>query len=153
MGELKNYDCDVCEESESVDIRIDDWSHRKDVCMNCGYVHEGAADPFEIDENEEIGKIIQLEKGMKHLEIRSDRVYDNIACSCQRIAKYVGTYVYKTAVARVDDKEIDCVCEYDVYRCVECGKKHQERHNEEVCEWCKNQHPAFFRLLDRIYKN
>ncbi|MFY0147712.1 MULTISPECIES: hypothetical protein [Bacillus cereus group] len=62
MINLEPYHCCICDTDESVEIEIDDFEERREVCMNCGYVHFGAADPWEIEENEKIEKWIKESK-------------------------------------------------------------------------------------------
>ncbi|HFK1513687.1 MULTISPECIES: hypothetical protein [Bacillus cereus group] len=63
MSGLKLYDCAVCNAHESVETTIDDISDvRREVCVNCGYVFEGASDPWEIEENENIVQAIMKDR-------------------------------------------------------------------------------------------
>ncbi|MCC2483672.1 hypothetical protein LKM01_17760 [Bacillus pacificus] len=70
MFDLKPYDCDICKAQESVETTIDDISYaRREVCVNCGYIFEGASDPWEIEENENIVQAI-----MKDRKLIGDRI-------------------------------------------------------------------------------
>ncbi|HDR4393278.1 TPA: hypothetical protein QCP61_005432 [Bacillus cereus] len=63
MFDLEPYDCDICKERESVETTIDDIEGlQREVCTNCGYVFVGAADPWEIEENEKIVQMIAQER-------------------------------------------------------------------------------------------
>ncbi|HFJ9331890.1 hypothetical protein [Bacillus pacificus] len=66
MFDLEPYDCDICKARESVETTIDDIEGlQREVCTNCGYVFVGAADPWEIEENEKIVQMIAQEKYIK----------------------------------------------------------------------------------------
>lgn len=63
MSILEPYDCDICKERESVETTIDDIEGlQREVCKNCGYVFYGAADPWEIEENENIVQMIMQDR-------------------------------------------------------------------------------------------
>ncbi|MCU4999519.1 MULTISPECIES: hypothetical protein [Bacillus] len=55
---LEPYNCDICGGDGSVKIEIDDiTSERREVCDECGFVHEGLAE-WEFEGNEQIVKMI-----------------------------------------------------------------------------------------------
>lgn len=60
--DLEPYNCDICGENESVKIEIDDITlGRREVCDECGFVHEGLAE-WEFERNEQIIKMIEESK-------------------------------------------------------------------------------------------
>ena len=53
---LEPYNCDICGEDESVKVEIDDITlERREVCDECGFIHEGLAE-WEFESNEKIVK-------------------------------------------------------------------------------------------------
>ncbi|MDV6040443.1 hypothetical protein N7X28_28915 [Bacillus sp. SM-B1] len=59
---LEPYNCDICGGDESVKIEIDDITlERREVCDECGFVHEGLAE-WEFERNEQIVKMIEESK-------------------------------------------------------------------------------------------
>ncbi|MFI8673458.1 MULTISPECIES: hypothetical protein [Bacillus cereus group] len=63
MSGLKLYDCAVCNAPESVETTLSDIEKTpREICANCGYVFEGASDPYEIDENEKIVQMIMQDR-------------------------------------------------------------------------------------------
>ncbi|ADY19635.1 hypothetical protein P4U05_11385 [Bacillus paranthracis] len=59
---LEPYNCDICGEDESVKVEIDDITlERREVCDECGFIHEGLAE-WEFESNEKIVKMIEESK-------------------------------------------------------------------------------------------
>jgi len=52
---MAEYECDICNE-KAVEEFDDGYSIRA-VCQSCGYVHEGASDPWDLYKNDEIEKL------------------------------------------------------------------------------------------------
>ncbi|MDA2474588.1 hypothetical protein PDN47_26475 [Bacillus cereus] len=62
MIDLEPYNCDICGGDESVKVEIDDITlERREVCDECGFIHEGLAE-WEFESNEKIVKMIEESK-------------------------------------------------------------------------------------------